>query len=148
MGLRKANNPQLNDDGEATAKITKVQFGQGTSKGADGDLETYDRLEISLEMNGTVAPIKTVVFTGVTLNEPTKGKKGELTYNRLTRLALALGLVEKGELKDLNDDTIKRVEDGLQALEGRLVSFKLGMQAGRNLPVPILESFDTVEIAS
>jgi hypothetical protein len=146
MGIRAANKPQLDNEGFAQAKVTSVAFGEGTTKGKDGDVEVYERLEIGLEMNGTLSPIKTKVYLGTTLNDATPDKKGELVYNRLTRLCLALGLVEKGELVDLSEDTAKRVEAGLQALEGQLVAFKLGAVPGRSLPVPILESFDTVQV--
>lgn len=148
MGIRAANKPVTDDEGFVTAKVTRVVFGEGTTKGKDGEVEVYDRLEISLEMSGTVSPIKTTVFTGTVLNDATPGKGGKSQYNRLTRLSLALGLVKESDLKDIKPATMQACEDGLQALEGQLVSFKMGVQPGRSLPVPILETFDKVVVTN
>jgi hypothetical protein len=150
MGLRIANRPVLDAAGFARAVVVRSEFGEGqeTVRRGKDEVEpvTYQRFELELQADGTTGPIKMEVFTGTVLNGPIgekgRGKAKKPTYNRLTGLCLALGLVQAGELDgEISDDVRGRIEAALLNLEGDRLKFQLGRVEGRPLPVPVLESF-------
>lgn len=153
MAIRAANKPVLTD-GYATAIVTKVSEGTGydtkkRAKDADGEVESYERFEVSMAMDGTTGPIRVEVFVGTTLNGAIgttgKGKNAKPVYNRLSQLVMGLGVVTATDLEGvISGETLERVEKALHELEGAKLRFKLGKVEGRPLPVPILDTVERV----
>lgn len=146
MGLRVANRPVQDSEGFASAVISRCEFGKGQEvvKKSRDDVDTreYERLEIDLTTEGTNGPIQMSIYTGTALNgvieEVGRGKNLKKVYNRLTTIALGLGLVKPDELEGvISDATVERVSQDLMNLKGTKIKFKLGKVEGKNLTVPI-----------
>lgn len=149
MGLRTANRPIVDANGFVKATISKAEFGTATEtvKRAkdDVDSKTYERFELTFDAEGTTGPIHMTLFTGVVLNGPIsetgRGKAKKPVYNRLTTIALSLGLVKPEELSGvISKEVEERVEVGLLGLVGKAVKFKMGRIEGKALQVPVPDS--------
>ena len=149
MGLRTANRPVVDSDGFVKAKVSKAEFGTATETVRrakdDVDSRTYERFELGLDAEGTTGVIHMTLFAGVVLNGPIsetgKGKTKKVLYNRLTSVALSLGLVKPEDLAGtISDATKEAVETGLLGLVGKSVKFKLGRVEGKALTVPVPDS--------
>ena len=82
------------------------------------------------------------IYAGTALNgmldEVGKGKTKKPIYNRISTIALGLGLVTPEELEGIiSPEVMARVQKGLEDLEGDTLKFKLGKVEGKNLTVPI-----------
>ncbi len=154
MGLRAANRPLLDSEGFATATVTRSEFGKGvqTVKMSRDDIDTreYERFELDLAVDGTSGLITMQIFAGVALNGPIdesgRGKSKKVVYNRLTAIALGLGIVKPEEVDGvITPELIERVQDDLLKLEGERVKFQLGKVEGRALAVPVPDSIRRIE---
>lgn len=146
MGLRAANRPLLDKDGNATGIVTRSEFGKGvevvTRSRDDVDSREYERFELEIAVEGTGGVIPMKIYAGTALNgvldEVGKGKAKKPLYNRISTIAIGLGLVTPDELEGvISDDVMSRVQKGLEGLEGDKLKFKLGKVEGKNLTVPI-----------
>ncbi len=154
MGLRAANRPLLDKDGFATGIVTRSEFGKGvevvTRSRDDVDSREYERFELEIAVEGTGGVIPMKVYAGTALNgvleEVGKGKAKKPLYNRISTLAIGLGLVTPEELEGVIDqDVMDRVQKGLEGLEGDKLKFKLGKVEGKALTVPIPDTIRRVE---
>ncbi len=154
MGLRVANRPITDAEGFAVAVVIRAEFGKGTEmvrkSKDDVDVREYERFELELGVEGTGGVIPMTIFTGTTLNgvldEIGKGKAKKLVYNRLSAIALGLGIVEPEELEGvIEPEVVERVQKSLIDLEGQRVKFKLGKIEGRALLVPVPDSLRLIE---
>jgi hypothetical protein len=154
MGLRVANRPITDTEGFATAVVIRSEFGKGTEtvrkSKDDVDVREYERFELELGVEGTGGVIPMTIFTGTTLNgvldEIGKGKAKKLVYNRLSAIALGLGIVQADELEGaIEPEVVERVQKGLIDLDGQRVKFKLGKVEGRSLLVPVPDTLRLVE---
>lgn len=154
MGLRVANRPVLDAEGYATAIVARSEFGKGveTVRKSKDDVDTreYERFELELLTDGTAGTIPMTIFTGTTLNgvidETGRGKTKKSVYNRLTSIALGLGLVSAEEVEGtIEPEVVERVQAALVALEGEKVQFKLGKVEGRALTVPIPDTLKLIK---
>lgn len=153
MGLRTANRPLLDADGFATGLVTRSEFGKGveviTRSRDDVDSREYERFELEIAVDGTGGVIPMKIYAGTALNgvleEVGKGKTKKPVYNRISTLALGLGLATPDELEGvISPDVVDRVSEGLQGLEGEKLKFKLGKVEGKNLTVPIPDTIRKV----
>jgi hypothetical protein len=139
--MKIANNLVKSESGIYEGAITSLGFGTGTRVEKNGrDIEEieFSRFELCIAFEGTNEPIKVKTYTGVSINaEPVevryegRGKKNEVPiYNRFTTLLLALGLLKEDELLTVNDETLERIEKGLDGLVGQVVKGKLGKDKG------------------
>ena len=154
MGLRSANRPVQDVDGYVTATVTSAKFGKGadTKRHARDDVDTveYERFELGLAVRGTTGLIMMTVYTGIALNGileyAGRGKARKPVYNRVSTLALNLGMVSPEELDGtIADDVIARVQESLLNLEGDELKFKLGKIEGKHLLIPIPDTIRRIE---
>ena len=154
MGLRAANRPVLDSNGYATAIVTRSEFGKGTqtvkSSRDDVDVREYERLELDLATDGTTGPITMSIYAGTALNGPMetvgRGKAKKAVYNRVTSIALGLGIIEPKDVEGVIDpDVVDRVEKALLDLEGTKVQFKLAKAEGKSLAFPVPDSIRRVD---
>ena len=154
MGLRVANRPSTDTAGFATAVVIRSEFGKGSEtvrkSKDDVDVREYERFELELGVEGTGGVIPMTIFTGTTLNgvldEIGKGKTKKQVYNRLSAIALGLGIVQAAELEGaIEPEVVERVQKSLIELEGQKVQFKLGKVEGRSLLVPVPDSLRLVD---
>ena len=136
--MRAANRPKLTD-GRIHGIIVKSEQGTGIRQSKrsrdEVDEQEYDRYEVTVQVEGVTGPIEMRMFVGTVLNpDPVntkgRGKKVVRTYNQLTTLCLALGLVTEEELAGLNEDTIERVETAFLDLEGEKISATTSIENG------------------
>lgn len=149
MGLRAANRPLLDAEGFAIGVVVRSEFGKATqtikASRDDVDVREYERFELDIAVDGTAGVIPMSVYAGTALNGPLeevgRGKTKKVVYNRISALALGLGIVKPEDLEGVIDpDLIVRVQAELLKLEGERVKFKLGKVEGRNLAVPVPDS--------
>ena len=154
MGLRLANRPLVDNEGYATAIVTRSEFGHGTqtvkASRDDIDVRNYERYELDLAVDGTAGVIPMSVYAGVNLNgdyeTQGRGKTAKRVYNRLTAICLGLGIVKPEELEGVVDlALVDRVQADLLKLEGAKVKFRLGKVEGRNLAVPVPDTIRRVD---
>ncbi len=153
MGLRAANRPIVDAEGFATGVVTKAGFNMFTRTVKHGrddvDVEEFERFELAIQVAGTAGPIVMHVYAGSALNgileETGRGKTKRPVYNRLSAMALSLGLTTPEELEGVIDPAvIARIQTGLENLEGDKLKFKLGKVEGRNLMVPIPDTLTRI----
>ena len=149
MGLRAANRPLLDSEGFATATVVRSEFGKGSqtvkTSRDDVDVREYERFELDVMVDGTAGLIPMSIYAGTALNGPLeevgRGKTKKVVYNRISAIALGLGIVKPEDLEGVIDPSlIERVQGELLKLEGDRVKFKLGKVEGRNLAVPVPDS--------
>lgn len=154
MGLRAANRPLLDSEGFATATVVRSEFGKGSqtvkTSRDDVDVREYERFELDVMVDGTAGLIPMSIYAGTALNGPLeevgRGKTKKVVYNRISAIALGLGIVKPEDLEGVIDPSlIERVQGELLKLEGDRVKFKLGKVEGRNLAVPIPDSIRRVD---
>lgn len=154
MGLRAANRPLLDSEGFATATVVRSEFGKGSqtvkTSRDDVDVREYERFELDVMVDGTAGLIPMSIYAGTALNGPLeevgRGKTKKVVYNRISAIALGLGIVEPEDLEGVIDPSlIERVQGELLKLEGGRVKFKLGKVEGRNLAVPVPDSIRRVD---
>lgn len=154
MGLRAANRPLLDSEGFATATVVRSEFGKGSqtvkTSRDDVDVREYERFELDVMVDGTAGLIPMSIYAGTALNGPLeevgRGKTKKVVYNRISAIALGLGIVEPEDLEGVIDPSlIERVQGELLKLEGDRVKFKLGKVEGRNLAVPVPDSIRRVD---
>ena len=126
--------------------MTRSEFGKGveviTRSRDDVDSREYERFELEIAVEGTAGAIPMKIYAGTALNgmldEVGKGKTKKPIYNRISTIALGLGLVTPEELEGIiSPEVMARVQKGLEDLEGDTLKFKLGKVEGKNLTVPI-----------
>ena len=153
MGLRIANRPVTDTEGFVSGTVTKAEFGTATEvvKRAKDDFDgrTYERFELSFDVEGVTGTIHMNLYTGTALNGPMaetgKGKAKKPVFNRISSVAISLGLVTPKELEGTISEEVKeRVEVGLLALVGKRVKFKLGRVEGKQLTVPVPDTIKLV----
>jgi len=154
MGLRAANRPLLDSEGFATATVVRSEFGKGSqtvkTSRDDVDVREYERFELDVMVDGTAGLIPMSIYAGTALNGPLeevgRGKTKKVVYNRISAIALGLGIVKPEDLEGVIDPSlIERVQGELLKLEGDRVKFKLGKVEGRNLAVPVPDSIRRVD---
>lgn len=154
MGLRAANRPLLDPEGFATATVVRSEFGKGSqtvkTSRDDVDVREYERFELDVMVDGTAGLIPMSIYAGTALNGPLeevgRGKTKKVVYNRISAIALGLGIVKPEDLEGVIDPAlIERVQGELLKLEGDRVKFLLGKVEGRNLAVPVPDSIRRVD---
>ena len=154
------NRPVIDDEGFTLAQVAATRIGQGVDKtprkDEHGDLMdpiTWDRFELDLVMQGVTKPIDRTIHAGVRLAPKgtikAVGGKEKEGYNRLTTIALRLGIVSESDVETgndpISDETIERLERALlNDLPGKWVRFKLGKQkvSSGSILVPMLDTLE------
>lgn len=138
--IRVANRPNTDTKGFVTGVLKKVILGEGVrreKKGRDTNEIKYDRYEFKFEVEGrTGEPFEIELFTGTVLNdEPvktlgkTRGKKEQQNvYNRFTTVCLALKLISKEDLENMNltEARLNDIADRLKDIRDLSVIIKVG----------------------
>jgi len=144
----------LDSEGFATATVVRSEFGKGSqtvkTSRDDVDVREYERFELDVMVDGTAGLIPMSIYAGTALNGPLeevgRGKTKKVVYNRISAIALGLGIVKPEDLEGVIDPSlIERVQGELLKLEGDRVKFKLGKVEGRNLAVPVPDSIRRVD---
>lgn len=137
-----ANSPVIDDLGYAhgeLADITETTYVDPKS----GD--ESDQFQFDFIVEGKIKPINMKFWTGVRISSEkqdfSRSKSGD--YSKLTRLCLALGLIEKDGLDD--PDSIEALADSLVECKGKQVKFKLAKSDSKSLSTIDLDTIQLVD---
>jgi len=113
-----ANKPVTDDNGYVSAELICVEF-------QDSDENDFEQEQFCFNFNvpGSQKDILMRLWTGTKINPDkfTEGKKSN--YNKLTRVCLALGLIDPASLPNVSAEECQAID--LEGLAGSKVKFKL-----------------------
>lgn len=123
-----ANKIQTDDNGYTTGKIIDInEVEERTEK--EGKKEVYyaPQFEFLVEVQGTKKPTIMRFWTGKKINSELfeNEETGKEDYNRLTRLILNMGLIDKAKLIEYDKADVEESEVELDVLKGQKIRFKM-----------------------
>jgi hypothetical protein len=139
---RVANAPLTDELGFCTgelADITETVF-EDPKSGSETDQLLFDFVT-----PGKSKPIVLKIWTGLTVSPEkqdfSKSKTGE--YSKLTKIVLALNLLEETELND--PEVVEALGEKLEGIKGQKVKFKLTKPNGKRLSTIDLDSLQLIK---
>jgi len=139
---RQANAPVIDDLGYAHGQLADI------TETAYIDPKTgdeSDQFQFDFIVEGKIKPINMKIWTGTKISPEkhdfSRSKSGD--YSKLTRLCLALNLIEKDGLDD--PDSIEALADSLVECKGKQVKFKLAKSDSKSLSTIDLDSIQLVD---
>jgi hypothetical protein len=84
----------------------------------EGDCLAGEKMEMKIMTSRKINPTK------IAVKGAGRGKNELKQYNKLTQMCLRLGFLSENELKNLNDVTLKKVDDQLKNTTNLHVKFK------------------------
>ena len=124
MGLKPkmSNILNLDEKGFVSAELADI-----VEIDAQDNKYGQEQYQFIFNCQAKVNPIQISIWTSTKLSA---GESND--YNKLTKLLLAIGVVDEGQLPDLSDDDLESIGERLENLIGKGFKFKLSRTSERS----------------